>query len=300
MGNVQEAEMFRDKIKAKYETFSFNFRKLADFLLQRELDAAFMTATELAQHMGVDAATVVRFAQTLGYSGFREMIKEVQRIVKAELTASYTATLNAPDDATLFRNLLQNEKHNLELAQARLTEHANTVLPVLLKAKRIWVMGQGSCSHLAALCAASLREIGLPAISIAPDPLESATNLKGVGPDDVVIGFSLTGMDLSVADAVRYARQRGAETLVFSSSPVAAAALAAKTTIICPGPTQTRVPSFTGLTAMIVVLVAAFAARHPERTAAMRAGLEQSYSQLLALQSQSSSEVDVESVWRQF
>ena len=93
--------MYRDKIKAKYETFSFNFRKLADFLLQRELDAAFMTATELAQHMGVDAATVVRFAQTLGYSGFREMIKEVQSVVKAELMASYTATLNAPDDASL-------------------------------------------------------------------------------------------------------------------------------------------------------------------------------------------------------
>jgi DNA-binding MurR/RpiR family transcriptional regulator len=292
--------MFRERIQAKYSELTPSFRKLADFILQQQLDAAFMTATEMAHRMGVDAATVVRFAQTLGYSGFRELIKEVQRVVKEELTASYSPVLEAPDDAGLFRSLLENEKHNLELAQARLTEQANTILPKLLNAQRIWVTGQGLGTHLAALCASALREIGLPAVTIAPDPLEAAGNLKGVGAEDLVIGFSLTGMDLSVADAVGFARQRGARTLVFSGSAVTAAALAAETTIICPGPTQTHVPSFTGLAAMIVGVVAAFAARYHEEAAVMTADLQQSYRELLALQARSSSEVDVEELWRQF
>lgn len=259
-----------------------------------------MTATEMAHRMGVDAATVVRFAQTLGYSGFRELIKEVQQVVKAELAASYSPDLKAPDDVGLFRSLLENEKHNLALAQARLAEQANTILPTLLNAQRIWVMGQGCCAHLAALCASALREIGRPAVAIAPDPLEAAENLKGVSTEDLVIGFSLTGMDLSVADAVGFARQRGAKTLVLSASPVTAAALAAETTIVCPGPTHTHVPSFTGLAAMTVGLVVAFTARYPEEAAAMTANLQQSYRELLALQARSSSEVDVEELWRQF
>jgi len=292
--------MFRERIQAKYSELTPSFRKLADFILQRQLDAAFMTATEMANRMGVDAATVVRFAQNLGYSGFRELIKEVQRVLKAELIASYSPDLNALDDVGLFRSLLENEKHNLELAQSRLTEQADTILPTLLNAQRIWVMGQGRCAHLAALCAYVLREIGLPAIAIAPDPLEAAENLKGVGAEDLVVGFSLTGMDLSVADAVGFARQRGAKTFVFSASPVTAAALAAETTIICPGPTQAHVPSFTGLAAMIVALVAAFTARYPERAAAMTADLHQSYHELLTLQAHSSSEVNVEELWRQF
>lgn len=292
--------MFRERIQAQYGELTPSFRKLADFILEQQLDAAFMTATEMAQHIGVDAATVVRFAQTLDYSGFRELIKEVQQVVKAELIASYSAALEAPDDVGLFRSLLENERHNLALAQARLTEQANTILPTLLNARRIWVVGQGSCAHLAALCASSLREIGMPAVSIAPDPLEAAANLKGVGAEELVIGFSLTGMDLDVANAVRFARQRAAKTLVFSASPVAAAALAAETTIVCPGPTQTHVPSFTGLAAMIVVLVAALAARYPEKAAAMMADLQQSYREMLALQAHSASEVDVEELWRQF
>ncbi|MDY7076851.1 MAG: MurR/RpiR family transcriptional regulator [Chloroflexota bacterium] len=292
--------MFRERIKAKYDELTPSFRKLADFILQRQLDAAFMTATELAQSMDVDAATVVRFAQTLGYSGFRELIKEVQRVVKAELTASYTPDLEAPDDLELFRGILENERHNLALAQTQLTEQANAVMPALLDAQRIWVMGQGSGAHLAALCASVLRGIGLPAVSIAPDPLEAASNLKGAGADDLVIGFSVSGMDLTVADAVNFARQRGAKTLVFTTSLITAAAMAAETTIVCPGPTQTHVPSFTGLAAMIVVLFAAFTARYPERAAAMTADLQQGYRELLTFQAHSSSEVDVEELWRQF
>lgn len=292
--------MFRDRIQTKYDDLTPSFRKLADFMLQNQLDAAFMTATELANRLGVDAATVVRFAQELGYTGFRELSKEIQEIVRSELKASYTADLDAPDDVELFRGLLGNEKHNLELSQDRLTEQVNDLLPTLLEADRIWVVGQGQCAYLAGLCADALREIGLPAIAIAPNPLEAASNLKEIDDTELVIGFSLTGMDLDTANAIRFARDRQAGTFVFSASPVAAAALEAETAIICPGPTQTDIPSFTGLAAMIVVVVSAFRARYPERAAELTAELRESYHELLEMQVKSASELNIEALWRQF
>jgi DNA-binding MurR/RpiR family transcriptional regulator len=295
-----DVEMFREKIQEKYNELTPSFRKLADFMLQRQLDTAFMTATELAHRLGVDAATVVRFAQELGYTGFRELNKEIQAIVRSELQASYSADLDTPDDLGLFRSLLENERHNLATAQDQLPEQSNAILPVLLEAQRVWVVGQGHCAHLAGLCAGALREIGLLAQSIAPDPLEAATSLKELGADDLVIGFSLTGMDLNVANVIHFARQHGAKTLVFSASAVAAAALASETTILCPGPTQTDTPSFTGLAAIIVVLVAAFTARYPDEAKAMKENLQQSYRELLELQARSSSELNIEELWRQF
>lgn len=292
--------MFREKIREKYDGLTPSFRKLADFMLHNQLDAAFMTATELANRLGVDAATVVRFAQELGYSGFRELSQEVQEIVRSELKATYTADLEAPEDVELFRNLLGNEKHNLELTQDRLTERVNTLLPALLSAEQVWVLGQGHCAHLASLCAGALREIGLPAVSIASDPLEAATNLKEVGDGHLVVGFTLTGMDLETANAVRFARQRGATTFVLSASPVASAALQAEVAIICPGPTQTDVPSFSGLAAMIVVLVAAFTARYPDEAETMTAELRQGYREMLDFQAESAAELNIEELWRQF
>ena len=292
--------MFREKIQEKYDDLTPSFRKLADFMLQNQLDAAFMTATELANRLDVDAATVVRFAQELGYTGFRELSKEIQEIVRSELKASYAADLGAAEDLQLFRSLLGNEKHNLELAQDRLSEQVNSLLPALLDADQIWVVGQGLCAHLAGLCASALRQVGLPAVDIAPDPLEAAANLKEIGAGDLVIGISLTGLDLDTANVVRFAQQRGATTFVFGSSSVAAAALEAETAIICPGPTQTDVPSFTGLAAMIVVMVAAFAARYPEEAGTMTDSVRQSYQELLQMQVESASDLDVADLWRQF
>jgi DNA-binding MurR/RpiR family transcriptional regulator len=292
--------MFRERIQDKYDQLTPSFRKLADFILQRQLDAAFMTATELANRLGVDAATVVRFAQNLGYSGFRELIKEVQQVVKEELTTSYSPDLSAPDDVGVFRSLLENERHNLALAQAQLTEQANTILPTLLEAKQVWVLGQGHGFYLAGLCASVFRELGLPAVAIASDPLEAAQNLKRVGPEDAVVGFSLTGMDLTVADAVKFARERGAKTIVFTASTIAAPALAAETTVTCPGPTKTHMPSFAGLAAMISVLAAGFMARYPEQAEGMTEDLKQSFRDLLGLQTASTAEIEIEELWRQF
>ncbi|HDQ73602.1 MAG TPA: MurR/RpiR family transcriptional regulator [Chloroflexi bacterium] len=292
--------MFREKIQAEYKELTPSFRKIADFILQRQLDVAFMTATELAHLMEVDAATVVRFSQTIGYSGFRELIKEVQSVVKEELKTSYSPDLDAPDDVGLFRSLLENERHNLSLTQAQLTEQVNQLLPMLLESERVWVMGQGVGAYFADLCAHSLREIGIHTVSIPPDPLSVASNLKAIGANDLVIGFSVTGMDLTVADALNFARQEEARTLVFSASPVTAAALAAEVTVICPGPTQTHIPSFTGLAAMIVALTSAFAIHYSEKMKTMQEGMQQSYTKLLELQALSSSEIDVEELWRQF
>jgi len=292
--------MFREKIQENYDDLTPSFRKLADFMLQNQLDAAFMTATELANRLGVDAATVVRFAQELGYTGFRELSKEIQDVVRSELKASYTADLDAAEDLQLFRSLLDNEKHNLELAQDRLSEQINSLLPALLDADRIWVVGQGLSAHLAGLCAGVMREIGLLAVAVGTDPLEAARNLKEVGDADLLVGFSLSGMDLDTANVVRFARERGAGTFVFAASSVAAAALEAETSVICPGPTQKDVPSFTGLTAMIVAIVTAFAARYPEEAGRMTDELRRSYQELLEMQMETASDLDVEDLWRQF
>ena len=44
-----------------------------------------MTATELAHQVDVDAATVVRFAQRLGYGGFPDLQNEIKEKVKQDL-----------------------------------------------------------------------------------------------------------------------------------------------------------------------------------------------------------------------
>jgi DNA-binding MurR/RpiR family transcriptional regulator len=286
--------MFRDKIKAHYNELTPSFRKLADFILENQLEATFMTATEMARQLNVDAATVVRFSQTVGYSGFRELIKEIQAVVKAELVASYTVDLDASDDVGLLRSLMEAQRHNISLTQAKLTDRANTILPELVRAHRIWVVGQGCCAHLAALCAASLRELGLQALPVGPNPLEAAANLKGVGGEDVVLGLSLTGLDFDVANVVRFAHARGARTIVFSASETSEAALVGEVVVVCPGGTQTQLPSFASLAAMVDAVAAAYTVRYAAESRTTRERFEASYREMVALQNETTAAASVE------
>ena len=64
---------------------SKSFARLADFLLNSYTEASFMTASELAHALNLDAATVVRFSQRLGYTGFPQLQREIRSKVKNDL-----------------------------------------------------------------------------------------------------------------------------------------------------------------------------------------------------------------------
>ena len=58
------------KIEEKYSKFSKGQKKLADYIREAYDKAAFMTAARMGEEVGVSESTVVRFATSLGYSGY--------------------------------------------------------------------------------------------------------------------------------------------------------------------------------------------------------------------------------------
>ena len=76
---------YEERIRTERQQMSKSFAKLADFLLDSYVEASFMTASELAQVLNLDAATVVRFSQHLGYRGFPQLQREIRSRVKKDL-----------------------------------------------------------------------------------------------------------------------------------------------------------------------------------------------------------------------
>ncbi|HUI65890.1 MAG TPA: hypothetical protein VL126_13690, partial [Bacteroidota bacterium] len=74
------------QIQAKYPHLTDNQRKVADFLLEHISEAPFLSVVELEKRSGASKATVVRFAQSLGFSGFLEMRERLLRGVKSQMT----------------------------------------------------------------------------------------------------------------------------------------------------------------------------------------------------------------------
>ena len=96
--NIPQEPIFRQRIRAAYDHFSPSYCKVADFLLDEYRTAAFLNASGVAQHLNVDPATVVRFAQRLGYPGYPQLAREVQIAVRRELTAAFAPIEGVEDD----------------------------------------------------------------------------------------------------------------------------------------------------------------------------------------------------------
>ena len=108
--------MFRERITRNYQSLSPSFKKIADFILTSHQRVAFLSASRLAKHLGVDVATVTRFAQQLGYDGYTQLIREIQEKVLEEMRearAPVTNRLNGaegPFALTLWRDWANLDK----------------------------------------------------------------------------------------------------------------------------------------------------------------------------------------------
>ncbi|HNB50546.1 MAG TPA: MurR/RpiR family transcriptional regulator [Anaerolineales bacterium] len=78
---------YEERIRKAYPDLSKSFVRLADFLLDSYIDAAFMTATELGHAVDLDATTVVRFSQHLGYAGYPDLLRDIRDRVRDQIMA---------------------------------------------------------------------------------------------------------------------------------------------------------------------------------------------------------------------
>src|SRR4030067_484348 len=111
---IERNIMHRERIKSAYADLSPSYQRLADFLMDHPYEAAFMTATQLGKQLEVDTATVVRFAQKLGYHGYPDLLGEVQAEVR-ERFARYSQPVGPGEKAAdVFRASIRQDVINIE------------------------------------------------------------------------------------------------------------------------------------------------------------------------------------------
>ena len=73
-------------MQSAYPNLPENQRKVADVLLQRIREVPFLSVIELEDLSGTSKATVVRLAQSLGFSGYHELRERVREGAQSEIS----------------------------------------------------------------------------------------------------------------------------------------------------------------------------------------------------------------------
>lgn len=275
--------MFRERIKEVYDDLSAGYRVVADFLLDHPFDAAFMTASNIAKRLDVDTATVVRFAQRLGYEGYPELLEDVRTIVRAEILRGLTSAEQAPGDVGTFRRSIEAEHRNLDQLSAGLADETiEKLIATVAEARNVIVVGQWAMEPLGKFFALWLNALGLSAQSVSADALSAGYAFRDLAAQDTVVTFALTGLGAEMVNTLRAAKTRGARVVVFATNRSQAAARIADVEVICPGDNVQPMTSFASTMTAMASLLHTLIARDPQNYAQRMASFEKMYTNLVS------------------
>jgi DNA-binding MurR/RpiR family transcriptional regulator len=249
--------MFRERIIRNYDGLSPSFKKIADFILAAHQRVAFMSASRLAKHLGVDVATVTRFAQQLGYDGYTQLIREIQEKVLEEMRearAPVVDRLKAAEGSfaqTLWRDWVNLEKTIQDIAP----EQVEQAIAALKSARRIYLVSEGTGAGLAQATASYLHMCKPNVFVLTQGTFDLALALKDLGPEDVVIGIGYTTYAYAATQALELGRRVGARTIGVIAQADCPIGGIAEILFSCSATEDGYLPSPTGVGAILFALV---------------------------------------------
>lgn len=197
-----------------------------------------LAINDLARLCSTSLSTVARFAQSLGFSGYRELRVAVARTVtlaqaqQARFSLDTTAIDQEDEPPTIAAKIAAQEIDAIEKTALGLDAAAlDRVARAVVAARRIDILGQAASSLTAQDLQQKLARIGC-SVSHSPDPHLSLTAASLRTADDVVIAFSHSGETREVVRAVELARDAGALTVAVTGVSDSALALAADVALL--------------------------------------------------------------------
>ena len=256
-------------------------RRLIREILDNHEETFFLSSREMAKRYNVDAATIVRTVQALGYERFADFAADLRQHFVNHITP-YTVLKAATQEK---RSVSQQIQHSVERDLESVSVLRSSLEPgrVVDLAKRIHgarsilVVGVDLAASLAWFLAYGLTPLGFAAEA----PIGSTGNLQHkidlLAEKDLLVAISFGKCLRETVEAVDRAHGRGIPTFGITDSDTTPIALHCDEYLVA----STSSPSFTGSyvapIALLNTIIVACAHLRPKRALAMLSRTEQEY-----------------------
>ncbi|MFB4158379.1 MurR/RpiR family transcriptional regulator [Geomicrobium sp. JSM 1781026] len=204
---------------SKQNQMSKSQLKIANYLIDHQETAPFLTASKLAKNAEVGEATVVRFAFFLEYKGYPDLQRHMQEALQrkwtsAEVFASTTEHGDEPVDT--LREVLADDINNLSTTLQQIdVKEFEAVIEDIIQAKRIYII-----AYRSAMSVGLFLEFYLDLVLQNTEMIRSADgvpeHLIDIQKDDLVIAFGFNRYTKRTVEVLKYVKQKDAKTVVIT------------------------------------------------------------------------------------
>ncbi len=256
-------------------------RQLIREILDNHEQTFFLSSREMAKRYNVDAATIVRTVQALGYERFADFAADLRQHFVNHITP-YTvlkaATQEKRSVSDQVQHCLERDVESMSILRSSLEMNRAVELARRIHgARRILVVGVDLAASLAWFLAYGLTPLGFDAHA----PVGSTGNLQHkidlLTEKDLLVAISFGKCLRETVEAVQRAHAGGVPTFGITDSDTTPIALHCDDYLVA----STSSPSFTGSyvapMALLNTIIVACAHLRPKRALAMLSRTEQEY-----------------------
>lgn len=265
-----------ESIQVRFLTLSPQLRKAAQFVIDNPEEIALHSMRAIAGLAEVHPNVMLRLARELGYSSYAPFRQQFRGWILARGTTSWVGRAQdlrkrgrGTHSSALVEDFIQQEVENLHTTFGpgivpRLDEAAS----MIGEARQVYVVGLRSLFSVGFYFHYVCRMFMRKSILLTGVGGTFADDLRNVDRSDVMIAFSYDPYSTDTVKAVKFARDRGARTIVITDSKDSPIASGEGVTIIVSNNAKSLFPTMLPAFAIVQMLTTLLVAEGNEETLA--------------------------------
>lgn len=258
-------------IHDRHDQMSKTYQRIAVYLTQNPNEVAVHSVNAIAERCGIHASSFVRFAQSLGYKGFKELQALFQKRLataapgfEARVKALETELKGAgdPTEIGFLRDLVVRDIASLQQLLDEMNQNDLALAADLLdRADIIYLVGQLRSSPVVELLRYVLTMLGKRCVLLDPGGGLATHMARTIRKTDVLLAVSFRFYANEVVNVVEEAGQKGIDIIAISDSTLSPLARWARVLFPVPEHDYTFSRSLAAPMCLAQALVVAVAAR---------------------------------------
>lgn len=231
-------------IHDRYDGMSKTYQRIALYLTQNPNDVAVHSVNAIAERCGIHASSLVRFAQSLGYQGFKDLQVLFQERLsmaapgfEARIKAleSELGTTSDRSGSGFLRDLVVRDIASLQDLLSQVTaEQMQEAGDLLERAGTIYLIGQLRSAPIVDLLRYILTMLGKRCVLLDPSGGLATHMARTMTADDVLLAVSFRFYATEVVNIVEAAGTNGIPIIAISDSTLSPLAKAARVLFAVP------------------------------------------------------------------
>jgi DNA-binding MurR/RpiR family transcriptional regulator len=248
MGNMNKLpEDVITKITSTHTNLSKSQQKVVEFILDKGIEALYMTSSQIADAVAVNRSTVVRTAQALGYEGFSELQTALQANYSQQFRPSswheavsenlieQLVEVDESNIHSVLRHMVQIETRNLSILPELInSDDFKKAVDVLITARTVNLMGYQLSKAIAMNFYYPLSLVRPECYLLEPESASLIRRMSQFSSEDVLFAISNYPYSRLTLQSVEFARSVGSTVVALTDSLLSPIAKQADITLVIP------------------------------------------------------------------